>query len=137
MDCELCGVVQNEKYRVVFEDEHVAIILNFEPIKEGHLFIQPQRHVEHMSDLKGSEAESFLQAIQRSMEIIEKVFKDNSVCIVNGWYFRSQPHLHAHVLPSKFGVRGLFEKAEGTPHRTRVAEDLLKKAAEELRPFFN
>lgn len=132
--CALCTALANEKDRNIYQDEHVAVILNFEPVKRGHVLILPVRHAENLSDLTPDEASAFLKAIDRCMHAVTKYSDEPPMCMVNGWKHRSQPHLHAHVLPSKHPLRGLYVAAEGTPVRLRLDDQLLKEIADELRP---
>lgn len=132
--CALCTALVEERDRNIYQDEHVAVILNFEPVKHGHVLILPMRHVENLSDLTPDEARAFLSASDRCMRAVTKYSEEAPMYIVNGWNHRSQPHLHAHVLPSKHPLRGLFAAAEGTPTRQRITDDILKEIADQLRP---
>lgn len=136
MDCVLCQAL-DETHRIVHRDERVVVIVNIEPIKHGHLMIMPVRHAEQLSDLRPEEAQAFLQAVDRCMRAVEKLSEEPSMCLVNGWKHRTQPHLHAHVLPSKRGLRGLFSASEGLEERKPADTEMLSRMAEELRMLFS
>jgi histidine triad (HIT) family protein len=134
--CVFCEALTKESHRVIHQDAHVFVLLNIEPVKDGHLMVLPIRHAEELKDLTHEEARAFLQAIDRCMGAVTKTFDDEPMCMVNGWKYRSQPHLHAHVLPSKHSLRGLYVAAEGVAERQRAEDEALKRVAEQLRPFF-
>ncbi len=133
MSCVLCDSFANEKERVIFQDQHVFVLVNIEPIKDGHVMILPIRHAEQLRDLTPEESQAFLQAIDRCMLAVTKLYQETPMCLVNGWSYRTQPHLHAHVLPSKKNLRGLYASAEGLEERKRADEATLKQIAERLR----
>lgn len=135
MDCELCKAV-DEDYRVVYRDEYVVVVTNYEPLKQGHVMVMPIRHAEQMSDLTADEAYAFLQAADRSMWAITKLCADPPLYVVNGWQHRSQPHLHAHVVPSKMHLRSLLQTAEGVDERKRVDEVTLQHMTDDVKKFY-
>lgn len=136
MDCALCAARYAEAYRVIYQDDHVFVLLNVEPLKDGHAMILPIRHAENLKDLTPEESRAFLVAIDQCMEAMTRVFDHAPMCHVNGWKHRSQPHLHAHVLPSAGSMRELYVAAEGAPRRRRANEDELRAMAERLMIAF-
>lgn len=58
------------------------------------------------------------------------------MCLVNGRQHRTQLHLHAHVLPSRNGLRGLFSASEGLVERRRADKATLEGMADALRRVF-
>ncbi len=136
MSCELCAAIQNEPERIVHQDALVVVMLNKEPIKEGHLMILPARHAENLSHLEPAEAKAFLDAIDACMSTVTAFSPETPMCLVNGWKHRTQPHLHAHVLPSQHAVRGLFTAAEGTPDRRVASQEELTEITNKLKPLF-
>ena len=134
--CVFCEVQHNERHRILYQDEYVFVLLNLEPVKEGHLLILPVRHAQDLKDLTPEEAYAFLQAVDRCMAAVTESFEDAPMCLVNGWKYRTQPHLHAHVLPSKNSLRGLYVASEGVEHRRRADEEELKRVAEKLKKYF-
>lgn len=135
-DCVLCQACEREPHRIVFRDAHAVVMLNYEPVKPGHLMVLPVRHAENLADLAPPEAEAFLKSVDRCMEALARAYDETPMTLVNGWKFRTQPHLHAHVLPSANDLRGLFAAAEGRPRRMRAEDDALKAMAEALRSVF-
>lgn len=134
--CVLCETRIQESGRVVYQDEHVFVLVNIEPIKDGHVMILPVRHAEQLSDLTPEESQAFLKMIDKCMSTVTQHFQETPMCLVNGWKYRSQPHLHAHVLPSKKNLRGLYTAAEGLEERKRADNETLNKMADALRAYF-
>lgn len=136
MDCELCLARVQEKERIVFENDQVFVLVNHEPLKDGHVIVLPTRHVGQLGDLQPDEAQAFLQTLDKCMLAVARSFGDTPMCLVNGQEFRSQPHLHAHVLPSKQGIRGLYAAAEGVVERKRADKSVLFEIANKLKAAF-
>lgn len=133
MSCVLCDILKNEESRIVYKDEHIFIALNFEPLKKGHLMVLPIQHVENLGELGSESAVAFLKGIDTAMKVLTKSSEETPICAVNGWKARTQPHLHAHVLPAKYDLRGLFVHSEGVPERTKVEMGELEGVCKELK----
>ena len=136
MSCVLCDSLVDEPGRILYQDQHVFVLLNIEPIKEGHVMVLPTRHAENLKDLTPDESEAFLKTIDRCMFAITKAYDETPMCLVNGWKYRTQSHLHAHVLPSKKNLRGLYSASEGIEERKRADDEMLKRVADRLKRFF-
>lgn len=136
MVCELCNAFENEKSRVIVSDDHVFAVPIIEPIKEGHVMVMPIRHAENLGELTPDEARAFLTAINRVMDAVKAAYGETPMLLVNGWEYRSQPHLHAHVLPSKTNLRGLYAASEGVVGRNRASKEELTAMADKIRAFF-
>ena len=136
MDCQLCGLDQTEGFRVVYQNAFALVVVNIEPVKDGHLMVLPVRHTEQLADLNADEAREFLQTIDRCIAALSGKCNETPICFLNSGKHRTQAHLHAHVLPSKGGLRSLFAAAEGTAERRRLDNETLATIAAELRPLF-
>ena len=136
--CVLCDILGEDKNcQLLYRDEHIFVVMNVEPVKDGHMMILPIRHAKNLSDLNAGEASAFLSACDKSMRIVERLFSDEGpICIVNGWKHRSQEHLHAHVLPSKSSLRKLYMVTEGTPLRVRLDPEAMKEKGKRIREQF-
>lgn len=133
--CALCQSISREGHRIIYQDTYVVVMVNLEPIKPGHIMVLPVRHAKHLSDLHPDEALAYLRAIDHCLHALSLFSDEWPVCTVNGWGHRSQAHLHVHVLPSKFDLRGVFVAAEGTPERIKADDATLAKIADTLRPL--
>ncbi len=135
MNCELCNSLRDDQDRILYQDAYVFILINIEPIKEGHVMILPVRHAEQLKDLTPDESSAFLKAIDLSMKAVTEAYGETPMCLVNGWKYRTQPHLHAHVLPSKKNLRGLYSASEGLEERKRADKKTLRSIKEKLKTF--
>lgn len=136
MNCELCHSLEINEDRIIYKNDHIFILVNIEPIKDGHVMILPIRHAEQLKDLTQEESKSFLEAIDACMQIVAEIYQDHPMCLVNGWNYRTQAHLHAHVLPSKNNLRGLYSASEGLNERKRASVEELKNIADRFKCYF-
>lgn len=48
-DCIFCKIINNElPSKTVYEDSKVKVIMNINPISNGHLLILPKKHYENV-----------------------------------------------------------------------------------------
>lgn len=127
--CALCTSYSEDKYRIVYEDDFVFVMVNNSPLKDGHVMVLPIRHAETLSELTPQEAQAFLRITDECMRISEKLYGDAAISVVNGWKHRSEPHLHLHVVPSKHNLRGLLVASEGIERRVLGEESALREIA--------
>jgi diadenosine tetraphosphate (Ap4A) HIT family hydrolase len=71
-DCALCNILINEQERVLYQDEHVFVCMNYEPVKRSHIMVLPKTHIRMIGELEGKQAEAFVQAIDHAMEAVQK-----------------------------------------------------------------
>ncbi len=134
--CSLCDSYANEKYRVIYDDGTVFVMMNNQPLKDGHVIILPVRHAENMADLTPAEAGGIFALMERCMRAAEKFGGESSFAAVNSQVHRSQPHFHAHVLPSKVGLRGLLVAAEGVDFRSFADTATLEQNSKRFSEIF-
>lgn len=136
MPCELCQVFIDEPERVLYEDEYVFVLINNVGLKPGHIMVLPKRHADDLADLSAEEAKAFVDCVDKAMRVIEANYEDAPISFLNGWKYRTQKHLHMHVLPSKNSLRGLFVKAEGCPERSLISQADQLEMISKLKPAF-
>lgn len=127
MKCELCDLTNPG---IIYYDSYCYSKVILEPIKEGHLLILPKRHVENLADLKPKESQAILNLLERLRKIISKVYKEDSIIVMNTGKYSSQKHLHFHILPSKGGLRHLFSKYENTPFKKEITVQELNRISD-------
>ncbi len=137
MPCELCNAFENEKDRVIYSDAHVFVVPILHPIKDGHVMIIPIRHAENMKDLSADKSRAFMTAANLAMDAVKKTYGQTPMLLVNGWEYRSEPHLHAHVLPSNTNLRGLYAASEGVVGRNKASVEELTAMADKIRVHFS
>jgi histidine triad (HIT) family protein len=135
MQCDLCKTLK-EKKLVVFENKNAACILNIHPLVKAHLMIIPKRHVENLSDLTNEERADFLELLGRASKLVQEYMGiDYSFIYIKEGSIKSEPHLHAHVIPAKVPIRHLIaeflrvpvKKEENTEELIKTKKELQKK----------
>lgn len=126
--CALCRELKERKY-VVYKDKYCFCIVAKWPIKRGHLLVIPIRHVTDVSDLKKEESGAIFQAIGLLQKILPKIYKIDAIVVQNPMEWRTEGHIHFHILPSIGAVRHLFSKYEGTPFMSEVPDEAMEKIA--------
>lgn len=134
MDCALCRVKSSNASQFILEEQGAFAMLSHEPLKDPHVMVLPSRCVSDLGLLKADEAQAWTKLCDRVMRALDEHLDETPMLLVNGYSFRTQPqHLHAHILPSRFPLRGLYEIAENVPGRERKSEDVLAAMAERVR----
>ncbi len=101
MGCPFCSL-ENEGYRIVWENKYAVAMLNWIQLAEGQMMVLPRRHVEVLSELTPAEAVAYNALVQKCMDYFDdSPNHDSPMCFLQGWKFRSQRHLHCHIIPSK------------------------------------
>jgi len=130
-ECTLCRELKEGKC-VVYKDKYCFCAVAKWPIKKGHILVMPIRHVTDVSDLDGEESKAIFQAIGLLQKVLPKIYKIDAIVIQNPMEWRTEGHIHFHVLPSAGAIRHLFSKYEGTPFRADVPDEEMDKMAEEV-----
>lgn len=133
MDCPFCRHSKEEEDRVLCGNALAYCLLNFEPLKDGHVMVIPRRHVQRLQDLTPEEAHAMNAFTDLMVDLLAKEFGENPAIRINSGGHKSQPHLHTHVLPSKGDLRDHFSAFEGMPRRTRKPPEELAAMARRLR----
>jgi len=134
-DCSLCAEHLSGA-RTLYQDAHVFVLVNIEPVHPWHVMVLPVRHARELGDLTPDEAQAFLRAADRCIQLFNQKTEDHALCLVNSGKYRSQAHLHAHVLPSSESLRGLFSRALGIPFREQVDDARMQEMVAALRALF-
>ncbi|MGC9132457.1 MAG: HIT family protein [Candidatus Micrarchaeia archaeon] len=133
MRCDLCEAIKKKEY-VVFEDKYCACIVNIHPLSKAHLMVIPKRHVENLKDLNKKEREHFSKILGEASFLVQKYMKVNhSFIYIKEGEIKSEPHLHAHVLPIALPIRHLIAGFLKVPPKKKAKNEELRKMVEELR----
>lgn len=136
MACPFCGDVDGrEEDRLVCGNDLVFCLVNFEPLKPGHVMVIPRRHITRVSELTPEESHAMHYFVDRMVDAVEAAYPEEGTPAirVNHGAHKSQPHLHYHVLPSRGDLRDHFVAFEGVSHRERKPRDVLVAIAKHLR----
>jgi diadenosine tetraphosphate (Ap4A) HIT family hydrolase len=89
----------------ILQDDEVTVNYSKSPEVDGHLVIQPRRHVERITELSFNEWSCISEALYRYSKAVEKALneraKGDEVEKVYLWCFCRSPynHLHFHIKP--------------------------------------
>jgi diadenosine tetraphosphate (Ap4A) HIT family hydrolase len=100
LDCLLCrgvaGDAELERIQV-WEDAHWRLTMSLVAEVPGFSYLEPKRHIPHVTDLHGEEAATFGEVLAR----VTRVLRDETgAALVYVYIFGSGiPHLHVHLAP--------------------------------------
>ncbi|PIR47319.1 hypothetical protein COV06_04530 [Candidatus Uhrbacteria bacterium CG10_big_fil_rev_8_21_14_0_10_50_16] len=136
MSCALCDTRMQKGSQIVCETDLVFVMVNFEPVKDPHVMVLPKRCLSDMRLLSLEESFALFQMCDRIMDGMERELDESPMMMVNGVGFRTQPqHLHIHILPSKYPLRGLLVASENRPERRRATNEELVNMADRVKRF--
>ena len=109
------------------ETFHFQVVLDIEPIQQGHLLIMTKNHLRHIAELSEEQLLELGQLEQRLIGIIEHNFDVLGVTIAqnNGNAMDPAAHFHVHVIP-RYYRRWFLEWSDTSapPLRYRETEKL-------------
>ena len=101
MDCIFCKIIKGEiNSYTIYEDDIVKVILDVNPVTNGHALVQPKKHYENLLDID----EKTLSHIHRVARDLYKVYKEKLDCdgftlTQNNGYGQEIKHYHLHLIP--------------------------------------
>lgn len=101
-DCIFCKIINKElPTRTIYEDKDIQVIMNTNPITDGHLLILPKKHYENIFDIK---EEIIAHSIKVLREKIYPLIKEKLNCegltiCENNFLGQEIKHFHIHVIP--------------------------------------
>jgi diadenosine tetraphosphate (Ap4A) HIT family hydrolase len=149
VDCSMCrGVAADEELEriQVWEDALWRLTVSLAAEVPGFAYLEPKRHIAHIHDLDGAEAESFGAIMARSTRVLKEA---TGLEIVYVYIFGDGvPHLHVHLAPHRAGdalndqmIRGEIVEEKLPSGMTRIVSQdfpalpraLLSDIAEQIR----
>ncbi|BBM82401.1 HIT family protein [Candidatus Uabimicrobium amorphum] len=115
MDCVFCKIIHRElPSETLLETDKVIVILDINPINDGHALVIPKTHCENFWAVGAEFYSEILQAIHRASQAICKVtqctdfniLQNNGACAGQDVF-----HVHFHIIPRhendgvKFGFK--------------------------------
>ena len=101
MNCVFCNIVEGKiPSYTIFEDEIVKVMMDINPVSNGHLLIIPKKHFTNLTDIDMDT----LMHIQKTAKEIFKLLKDKlnidglTLC-QNNEYGQEVKHYHLHLIP--------------------------------------
>lgn len=101
MNCVFCNIVEGKiPSNTVYEDEIVKVMMDINPVSNGHLLIIPKKHFTNLTDID----EETLMHIQKIAKEMFKLLKsklniDGLTLCQNNEYGQEVKHYHLHLIP--------------------------------------
>lgn len=133
--CVLCAEFTNEN-RAVYVDEQTAVIVNHEPLMAGHLMVLPRRHLQNAEDLTPKEALAVMEQVEKTANLLTKIFGEDCFMVWNKGRHSSQAHLHIHVMPMPVHFRDMAGPALNTHPKKKVSEEQMAAICKKLQPLW-
>ena len=101
-DCIFCKIINNElPSKTIYEDTEIKIIMNINPISNGHLLILPKKHYENILDIT---EETLMHSMKILREKIYPLLKEKLNCegltiAENNELGQEIRHFHIHLIP--------------------------------------
>ncbi len=128
MDCIFCKIIKGDiPSYTIYEDEIVKVILDINPVSNGHMLIIPKTHYVNLMDID----DSVLSHIMNTSKDLYKKYKDklniDGLTITqNNDYGQEVKHYHLHLIPRYENDNIEFIK----PTNLDSVEDVYKKMSE-------
>ncbi len=101
MDCIFCKIIKGEiDAYTIYEDDIVKVILDANPVTNGHSLVLPKKHYTNLMDID----EETLKHIHKIAKHIYELLKDKLNCdgftlTQNNDYGQAIKHYHLHLIP--------------------------------------
>lgn len=128
MDCIFCKIIKGDiPSYTIYEDEIVKVILDINPVSNGHMLIIPKTHYVNLMDID----DSVLSHIMNTSKDLYKKYKnklnmDGLSITQNNDYGQEVKHYHLHLIPRYENDNIEFIK----PTNLDSVEDVYKKMSE-------
>lgn len=101
MDCIFCKIINGEiSSYTIYEDDIVKVIMDVNPITDGHLLIIPKKHYVNLNDID-IDTLIHIQKIAKLMysKLKEKLNIEGLTLTQNNEYGQQIKHYHLHLIP--------------------------------------
>ena len=110
MDCIFCKIINKEiPSKVIYEDDKVLVMLDINPVSDGHALVIPKKHIEDILEVD-NETLDYMFKIAKSLmpKIMEKLDAKSLTMLINYGDDQQVKHLHLHLIPDY--AKGLNNK---------------------------
>ncbi len=101
-DCIFCKIINNEiPSKTIYEDEKIKIIMNINPITNGHLLVIPQQHMVNINDIDIDIVNHSFKVIRNIIypQLKEKLNCKGLTLSQNNELGQEIKHYHIHLIP--------------------------------------
>ncbi len=99
--CTFCKIIKKEiPAYIIYENSVACVILDIDPINEGHILILPKIHVDSLDKIPEDMLFEITKLVQKMIKVLRQVYKfDGYTIMQNGNEFCDYGHLHIHIIP--------------------------------------
>lgn len=117
----------------VWEDSLWRLTVSLDAEVEGFAYLEPKRHIPHITDLDGEEARTFGGVLAR----VSRALRDSTRAeLVYVYVFGgSVPHMHVHLAPHRSGDALNSQMIRGEVTTEEMGNGLLRLVSKEFPPL--
>lgn len=99
--CVFCQIIEKGKEaEIILETENIIVILDIDPINNGHILILPKIHESDFDKLDNSIIYEVMDVAREILKTLRKAFDIDGYSILqNGGTFCDFGHFHLHIFP--------------------------------------
>lgn len=103
--CIFCRIISGElKSKTIYQDNLVQVIMDIDPISEGHMLVIPKAHKLDLDELTEEEAIRITQISKILVKVLKEKYNCDGYSIMqNGGAFNDVGHYHMHVFQRNKG----------------------------------
>lgn len=105
MECIFCKIANGEiPSKTLFEDDTVKVIMDINPVVDGHILVIPKKHYTDFMELDNAVTTHIFDVAKKMAPLLmDKLNKKSVTLLVNYGDDQQVKHYHLHLLPD-FGV---------------------------------
>ena len=101
-DCIFCKIINNEaSSKTIYEDDIIKVIMNINPMTNGHLLVLPKKHYTNLLDIDEEVVNHSFKIIKNVLYPLlkEKLNCEGLTISENNEYGQEIAHFHIHLTP--------------------------------------
>jgi ATP adenylyltransferase len=133
--CRKLKEKKNKEHLILYQGEHVFVIMNKYPYANGHLMVVPKRHCLNLEQLDNNESRELFDLLKASVRVLKASFHPHGFNIgmnIGKMGGAGENHLHLHIVPRWAGDTN-FMPVIGN---TKIVSEYLERTYEKLRSAF-
>lgn len=101
MDCIFCKIVNRElPSKVLYEDDTVMVIMDANPIRDGHSLVIPKKHFTDFTELDDDTTKHIFNVAKKMTNtLMDKMNAKSLTLLINYGDDQMVKHYHLHLLP--------------------------------------
>jgi ATP adenylyltransferase len=133
--CRKLKEKNSKEHLILYQGEHVFVVMNKYPYTNGHLMVVPKRHCLNLEQLDNDESKELFDLLKASVRVLKASFHPHGFNIgmnIGKMGGAGEDHLHLHIVPRWAGDTN-FMPVIGN---TKIISEYLEKTYGKLRSAF-